>query len=75
MATGEPDTWVPMGGTCVAEAAYDPFTRRLWIRFQKGQKAYPFDGFPPAKWAAFKAAPSKGAFYHQHIAGRYQAAK
>jgi hypothetical protein len=64
---------VAMGGTCIKQAAWDPFTLTLWIEFQQGNGTiYSFKGFPKAKWQAFKAAGSKGTFYHQHIEGRYQ---
>lgn len=64
--------WVHMGGSCIKEAAYDVFTRRLWIRFVHGRAGeYGFKDFPEAKWKLFRAAGSKGTFYHQHIKGRY----
>lgn len=68
-----PDDWVSVSSSAVKEVAYDPYTRRLWVRFTSGPKAYAFDGFPPAKWKLFLAAGSKGTFYHQHIQGRYRA--
>jgi hypothetical protein len=70
----EPDDWITVNSSAVAAVAYDEFIRRLWVRFTSGPKAYQFDGFPKAKWKLFLAAGSKGAFYHQHIQGRYPAA-
>lgn len=63
---------VPMGGTCIRSAAFDPYTLTLWIVFVKGTTIYSFVGFPKAKWAAFKAAGSKGQYYHRFIEGQYQ---
>lgn len=68
----EPETWHPMDGTCIREAGYDPFTRHLWIRFVDGDGTpYRFKGFPRSKWNDFKAASSKGGYYHAFIRGRY----
>ncbi len=35
-------------------------------------KDYEFVGVPMDVWNKFKAAPSKGKFYHKHIRDRYQ---
>lgn len=72
----EPDDifWVPMGGSCIKEASFDPYTLILWIRFVEGDgKAYMFRGFMKSRWDDFKKAPSKGKYYHKFIKGRYRA--
>ena len=74
MADDAPDDlfWVPINSSAIKEAAYDPYTLKLWIRFVKGNKTYCWIGVPKAKWELFKKAASKGTFYWQHIEGRYQ---
>ena len=58
---------------CILQAYYDDITRTLWIKFRSGAPhPYQFAGVPKAKWMGFLAAASKGTYYHQHIAGRYQ---
>ena len=64
---------IAMGGTCIRTAAYDPYTLTLWIVFVDGDGTiYSFVGFPKAKWAQFKAAGSKGKYYHAFIKDQYQ---
>ena len=67
--------WISFSdSTCVAAATYDSTTRRLMLRFVKGDTQYTYDGFPKPKWDGLLKAASKGTYYHQHIEGRYQAA-
>ena len=65
--------WVTFSSTAIAAAHYDSFTQRLWIVFTSDPKPYLFIGFPPAKWKAFRSAPSKGTYYSTHIRGSYKA--
>ena len=58
---------------CISAAYYDDITKSLWINFRSNSGvSYQFIGVPKAKWSGFLAAASKGTYYHQHIAGRYQ---
>ena len=56
--------------TIFRATAYDANTRRLTLEFRNGY-AYCYDGVPPTIYAAFLRANGPGAYYNQHIRGRY----
>lgn len=49
---------------------YAPDQRRLTVEFDSGSR-YAYAGVDPSVYDAFLSAPSKGAFFHGHIKGRY----
>lgn len=49
---------------------YDPDSRRLKVGFQTG-RCYVYEGVPPGVHAELRAAPSRGAYFNQHIRDRY----
>lgn len=57
---------IPVTSSNVSGYAYEPDFHRLWVEFGRA-KLYRYEGFPPAEWQAFQAAPSKGTFVYQRI--------
>ncbi len=56
--------------SAIKRAEYDERTRRLTIWFPKG--AYDFCGVPANVWGGLLSASSKGTYYNDYIADRYQ---
>lgn len=54
----------------IKEVAYEKDRRELLITFGSGQR-YIYDNVPTEIVEAFKAAPSKGAFFHREIRDRF----
>ena len=56
--------------SAIAAVGYDPQTRRMKITFTQGH-TYDFCGVPRHVHAGVMRAPSKGAYYNEHIKDRY----
>jgi hypothetical protein len=61
---------IPVQSSAVEAVGYDPPTRRLRIRFTSGRE-YDFCGVPESVYRGLISAPSKGAYYNDHIKDRY----
>ncbi len=59
-----------MPSTVIRAFFYDADARLLTVRFTTG-RAYRYADVPPELVAAFRASPSKGAFFNAHIRDRY----
>lgn len=59
-----------VGSRAISEIAWDPETDTLEVTFTSGN-IYTFDNVPREDWERFKAARSKGTFYHQVIKPTY----
>ncbi|HLN07283.1 MAG TPA: KTSC domain-containing protein [Acidimicrobiales bacterium] len=46
--------WIDMDSSTVANAAYDPDTETIYVRFKEGG-TYSYDQCPPHMWAEFTA--------------------
>ena len=55
-----------MPSTAILSYAYDPALRELEVRFTGGG-GYVYEDVSPEDFAAFEAAPSKGAFVNRRI--------
>jgi hypothetical protein len=63
-----------VNSSAIIEVVHDPATSALAIRFASGE-AYAYRGVPAEVYAAFLAAPSKGAFFQAHIRDAYPFAR
>jgi hypothetical protein len=59
-----------MPSTAIRNLLYVPAKRELWVTFVSGRR-YVYAEVPPEAFDAFKAAPSRGAFFNQEIRDRY----
>jgi hypothetical protein len=59
-----------MPSTAIRRYLYDEAERRLVVTFISG-RTYIYENVPGALYAAFRAAPSKGAFFNAEIRDRY----
>jgi hypothetical protein len=59
-----------MPSTVIRDFSYDPETSELWITFVSGRR-YVYAGVPQDTFDAFKAAPSRGAFFNHEIRDNY----
>jgi KTSC domain-containing protein len=50
---------------------YDAKRRRLRATFRESRRTYEYDGVTEAEYAALLAAPSRGAWFNQHIKPRH----
>lgn len=50
----------------LAAIGYDTTNQELWVEFRSGLIYY-YLGVPAAAYQAFLSAPSKGAYFNQHI--------
>lgn len=64
-------TWGPVQSTSIARIGYDTQRRELGVAFLHGG-TYVYCGVAAAVFEAFKAAESKGRFFHAHILDRYR---
>lgn len=59
-----------MPSTAIRYLNYDSRTRELRVTFASGRR-YVYAQVPPAIHVAFSHAPSRGAFFNQHIRDHY----
>ena len=64
-------TLQPVDSSLIAQVGYDEATRQLAIRMHNSSDTYLYKDVPPAVYADFIAADSKGAFYVKNIKGHY----
>jgi lysyl-tRNA synthetase class 2 len=60
---------IPVNSSAIRAIDHDG--RTLFVQFHSGDLIYCFPGVPYAVFQQFLQAPSKGAFYHEFIRGRY----
>lgn len=60
----------PVQSTTLATVAYDDLARQLWLIF-RSHAVYCYFDVPPSMHDGLLAAPSKGAYFNQHIRGRF----
>lgn len=69
----KPKTADTSGSSAIAEASYDPGTKRMILYFTSNpDKGFTFARVPQDVWDGFVRAESKGKFYAANIRGRYQ---
>jgi hypothetical protein len=56
-----------MPSTSIRKTEYDPATRRLSVWFVASGRRYDYENVPPATYAAFQRAFSKGRFFNKFI--------
>jgi hypothetical protein len=61
---------IPVNSKAIRAVAYDGDT--LFVLFTSSEHIYPHPGVPYAVFVGLMRAESKGAFYMQHIRGRYR---
>ena len=61
-------TMILVNSSAIRAVGYDGYT--LTVEFNSG-RVYDHPGVPEAVYEAFMRASSKGAYYNQHIRGRY----
>jgi len=61
----------PVSSTSIAEIGYDDGRKILVVAFVSGS-IYRYRGVSEDVFEDFRAAPSKGAFFNEHIKGAYQ---
>jgi len=59
-----------MPSTVIRHIRYQPGDSRLVVVFVSG-RAYAYEDVPPEVVAAFRAAPSRGAYFNEWIRDRY----
>jgi hypothetical protein len=59
----------------ISNADYDAATNVLTITFANSRRVYDFYTVPPSIYAAFLAAPSKGAFLNSVLKPRFRAVR
>jgi hypothetical protein len=59
-----------MPSTAIRYLNYDSARRELRVTFTSGRR-YVYEQVPPAIYAAFSNAPSRGAFFNRQIRDRY----
>ncbi len=59
-----------MPSTAIRNLFYVPAKRELWLTFVSGRR-YVYADVPSDVFDAFKAAPSRGAFFNHEIRDRY----
>lgn len=59
------------GSTNIRAAGYDEAAKEMSIAFHGGPEVYVYKDVPPATFANFMAATSKGSHYHAHIRGKF----
>jgi hypothetical protein len=68
-AAEDPDAagfdWYVFDSSRVTEAAYDPKTDRVFVRWQDGGKGYVYEGVPQNEWRNFKRSQSPGKFVNR----------
>lgn len=69
--TADPLYWRDDEHAVIRAASYCPERQVLTLEFRQGY-AYRYRGVPPECFAAFKATRAKGAFYNDHIRGRFE---
>ena len=62
-------TLIPVGSSAIAAVGYDGYT--LTVEFRNG-RIYDHPGVPHEVFEGLMQASSKGAYYNQHIRGRYK---
>ncbi len=61
---------IPVNSSAIRAVGYDGYT--LAIVFTTSDQVYMHPGVPAWGYQALMAAPSLGAYYNQHIRGRYK---
>ncbi len=61
---------VHVQSTAIREIDYAPWARQLYVTFASG-KTYVYDRVPQHVYERFADASSKGAFFNEHVRGRY----
>ena len=64
--------WIDVDSSMIKSVGYDKSNQSLMINFNKG-KIYSYANVPQAVYIEMTKAESKGAFFHQHIKGKYEA--
>jgi hypothetical protein len=59
-----------MPSTAIRDLAYDADTREMRVTFVTGRR-YRYADVPPEVFAAFRNAPSRGAFFNHAVRDRY----
>lgn len=65
-------TGADMPSTVIRETSYDPTTRILSVWFVPSGIRYDYEDVPPATYAAFRKASSKGRFFNEFIRDRHK---
>lgn len=60
---------VSVDSSNIMALGYDQDASEVHVQFKAGGIVYVHKKVPPAKWAAFLAAESKGGHYHKHFRG------
>jgi len=55
----------PSKSTRINEAGYDRDSQRLYVRFQKGQTPWTYEGVPENVWRNFRRSASPGAYVNR----------
>ncbi|ESY74900.1 KTSC domain-containing protein [Mesorhizobium sp. M0051] len=61
-----------MPSTVIRDTNYDPATRILSVWFVPSGIRYDYEDVPPATYAAFRKASSKGRFFNEFIRDRHK---
>ncbi len=61
---------IPVHSSSIRAVGYDGYT--LAVRFHTSDTVYTHPGVPLAVYLGLMAASSMGAFYNQHIRGKYK---
>ncbi|WP_354667329.1 KTSC domain-containing protein [Acinetobacter sp. Ac_5812] len=63
---------IPVRSSAIDAIGYDVTTKQLAIKFINNPISYTFYNVPFQVFNELMAAPSKGAYYHKYIEGRYR---
>jgi hypothetical protein len=66
------DSWLEFDSSRVVEGAYDPGSRRIYVRFVKPRgegTPWVYEGVPQNVWNNFKRSPSPGKFINRTLNG------
>lgn len=61
-----------MPSTAIRDSRYDPDTRTLSVWFVPSGQRYDYEDVPPATYAAFQRALSKGRFFNARIRDHFK---
>lgn len=63
---------IPVRSSAIDAIGYDADSKQMAIKFNNNPIAYTFYNVPFQVFNELMAAPSKGAYYHRYIEGRYR---
>jgi len=62
---------VPVNSSAIRAIGYDEYSRTLCVLFHTSSTIYDHPGVPPSVYHGLMSASSKGAYYNQHIRGKF----